>query len=442
MKAKNSLVDSIYNIYSKYNNRSWLLSRFINAISWGIIGTIFSKASLFISNIIIARVLGTTQYGEYSIINSTINLFASFAGVGLGLTAVKYVAEFKSKDLKKTGDIISVTLLFSILTGFLMMVAVFFLSDFISQYILSAQHINPILKISAPMLLFFTVTGVLTGIIQGLELFKSLAVINIGTGFISLLLVTVGVYFYGIIGVVVANVIIQFIILVIFAYVVFNELRKRKINLSFVKSRTEYRVLLKFSFPAFVSNVLVVPVIWIGHSILVNQPNGYSELGVFNAAYQWQTILLFIPTVIGTSITPIMSERFGNGDIQAVRKSTKIIMALSIFIVVPIAIALSSISPWIMGQYGEEFTSGWKVLTIVLITVCVMSIQMPVGNLITASGKMWAGLGLNGAWAFLFLTSFAFLKTYGAIGMALSLLVAYTFHTVWSTIIAFSIVKR
>ncbi|MDQ3920568.1 MAG: oligosaccharide flippase family protein, partial [Acidobacteriota bacterium] len=59
--------------------------------------------------VIAARCLGRKGYGELGIIQSTVGMFQVFAGFGLGLTATKYVAEFKRQNPERAGHIIAVS---------------------------------------------------------------------------------------------------------------------------------------------------------------------------------------------------------------------------------------------------------------------------------------------------------------------------------------------
>jgi len=45
--------------------------------------------------------LGTVGFGELGVIQSTVGMFGVFAGLGLGMTATKYVASTAAQILKK-----------------------------------------------------------------------------------------------------------------------------------------------------------------------------------------------------------------------------------------------------------------------------------------------------------------------------------------------------
>src|SRR5262249_40779474 len=70
----------------------------------------------------------------------------------------------------------------------------------------------------------------------------------------------------------------------------------------------ELPVLFAFSLPTALSACLWVPVYWICNAILVNQPDGYAEMAIFNAANQWWSIILFLPGMFAPATVPVMAS--------------------------------------------------------------------------------------------------------------------------------------
>lgn len=88
----------------------------------------------------------------------------------------------------------------------------------------------------------------------------------------------------------------------------------------FKGSLQEIRILGTFSLPAYLGSLLLGPTSWFCATILVQQPNGYDEMGSFNAANQWRQIILFIPnTVIGSAL-PVMTNLYSQGGHAPLKK--------------------------------------------------------------------------------------------------------------------------
>ena len=92
--------------------------RLAKGVFWSMTGTVISQGMMLVASVLVARMLGKTGYGELGMVRSTVSMFGIFAGFGLGLTATKYVAEFRQTDPDKTGRIIGLSRLFAIATGF------------------------------------------------------------------------------------------------------------------------------------------------------------------------------------------------------------------------------------------------------------------------------------------------------------------------------------
>ena len=65
---------------------------------WSLVGTVLSRALSVVSSILVARMLGKVGMGELGMIQSTVGIFSAFAGLGMGVTATKFVAENRTRD--------------------------------------------------------------------------------------------------------------------------------------------------------------------------------------------------------------------------------------------------------------------------------------------------------------------------------------------------------
>ncbi len=85
--------------------------RLARGVFWSLVGAVISRGLGVVSAIIVARLVGITAFGEFTIIQSTVGLFGTFAGLGLGITATKYVAELRETDRIRCGRVSSVFIL-------------------------------------------------------------------------------------------------------------------------------------------------------------------------------------------------------------------------------------------------------------------------------------------------------------------------------------------
>jgi O-antigen/teichoic acid export membrane protein len=406
--------------------------RLARGMFWSLAGTVISRGLALVSSILVARMLGKVAFGEFGIIQSTISMFGAFAGLGLGLTATKYVAEFREKDPPKAGRIIALSSWVSVASGVLMAVWLVILAPWLATSTLAAPHLAPLLRISACLLLLSAVNGAQTGALAGFEAFKTIANVNLWSGIAAFPLMVVGAKLAGLNGVVWGLVLSMVFNWLLNYFALKREVARRKIPVVLTDYRSELSILWHYSLPALLASVMVGPITWACNALLVNRPSGYAEMGLFNAANQWFSALMVLPGVLGQAVLPMFSERLGNDDTVRAKRILTTSLIINAAIVLPMILVGSILSPIIMSFYGNGFQGGWPTLVIMLVTAGLVAIQAPVGSVIQASGRMWLAALMNLGWGLAFLIGTLLGARYGAIGLAIARSVAYLLSLMWT----------
>lgn len=410
---------------------------------WALVGSAAFRGLELVANVLTGRMLGKVAFGELGIIVSTVGFVSVFAAMGLGMTTTKYVAELRKTEPDRSGKIIGMSTLATIISGGLTFLILFFLSNLLAERTLNAPQLANELRLISSLLFFEALNGVQLGTLAGLEEFKIIAQLRLLRGIINLPLMIAGVWIWGLPGAVGAMVLVSAGACLINRYVLNRECRRAGITITYRGLKTEWGVLWQFSIPAFLAGSMVGPVIWISNTILVNQPNGYAEMGIYNAANQWGTAIMFLPHVLSQAVMPMLASLYGVNDKQSTKKLLKISIFASALASLPIVSALVVGSKQIMGLYGPEFTGRGEVLVLVALTTALLAIETPVGKIIAASGRMWVGTVMNLGWGLTLLTcAWLFVQRgWGANGLALSYLIAYAVHGVWTFGFAISVLR-
>lgn len=396
-------------------------NKLIGSMFWSIGGTLLSKIFMIITSILTARILGVDQNGEFGVINSTILMFSTFAGLSLGITATRFVAEYKKNDIEKCGRIITLTNTAGLVSGIIMALILFILSPFIAENMLNAPHLSLGLKLASIVLFTNTFNTIQSSTLAGFENFKGIAKLSIIKGIIALPIYITLTLIYQVEGLILGYIVIGIIMIILYSYENYKVAKRFNIKLSFKNIRNELGVLYKFSLPTLLSSIMVAPVVWIGNVFITNIPNGYSQLGIFNAAYQWHMVLILIPTAVGNVILPSIIQNNG-------KKSLEIInIILGWIIVVSFAIPIIIFPELFSWLYGDEFVGNTFDITllIVVLTCCLLSFKEGISRNLVRNNLMWWGFLDNLLWGFIYLISLWFLRNYGAIGIAFSYLISY-----------------
>ena len=416
--------------------------RLAKGIFWSMAGAVISRGLMLTASVLVARMLGKTGFGELGMIQSTVGMFGVFAGFGLGLTATKHVAEFRSSDPDKAGRIIGLSGLFAMLTGGLMALGLFIFAPWLAEHTINAPHLTGVLRIGALVLFINALNGAQTGALSGFEAFKTIATVNLFVGLISFPILVFGAYFGGLTGAVWALAINLGFNWLFNHLALRKEARRYSVPFTFKQCNREMPVLWKFSLPAVLGGALVGPVNWACGALLVNRPDGYGQMGLYSAANQWYAILLFLPEMLAGVVLPVLAEQFGQNDTKRSTKTLIFAIKMNALFVLPLVVLASITSPYIMNLYGESFSEGWPTLVVVLLTAGLLAIQTPVGQIIAASGRMWIGFAMNSGWALTFVVSTQLLLDHGSLGLASARLLAYVLHATWTFFFVYHMIRR
>jgi O-antigen/teichoic acid export membrane protein len=400
--------------------------RLLHGTFWSLMGAVIARFLGFAASILVARWLGREGFGRLGVIQSTVAMFQVFAAFGLGLTATKYVSEFRTHDPGRTGRIIGLSHLVATVSGAVMSAVLFFSADWLSSHTLAAPELAPLLRIAAPVLLFSSINGSQMGALSGFEAFKDVAQVNLIAGLLTFPLTIVGTLLWGLTGAT-ASLLASLVITCCLSQVRLRvQARKYFVPIQY-SGPHDWLVLWRFTVPAVLGGAMVPPVNWVCVALLVNSPGGYSAMGLFNAANQWRNLLMFIPGIMMQAALPIMSAAHSNGETTPDFYHTlKMAQNLIVAVAFPVATILMFGSGIILHIYGRGFYGGESVVIGLIATTLIQCIGAASGTAIEARGRMWMGLLLNGSWAASYL-GFVYLTVthLGANSLAFGLFVSY-----------------
>ena len=393
---------------------------------WSLAGAAISRTLGLASSIIVARLIGKVGFGELGIINSTIGMLGPLAGFQMGLTATKYVAEFRNKDPLRAGRIIALSNTVALLTGILAALALVILAPWIATNTLAAPHLSDLLQISSLIILFGVLSGVQAGALAGFEAFRTIAWVNLLGGVATFPLIVGGVYLGGLKGAVWGMVLSTGLIWALHQWALHCQAKQAGIPLNYMGCTREWNVLWRFSLPSTLASMVSGPVAWASNAILVNQPNGYAEMGIFNAANQWRTPIIFLTSSLGAIALPVLSDLWGEEDRTNFNKVLKSNLFFNAAIALIIALPIAIFSRLIMASYGKGFEEGYWVVVILSFSAVVMAVSNILGQAIVSKGRMWLNFGLYSMWAVVMLLTAVFLiPRYLSSGLSLGMASAW-----------------
>lgn len=409
--------------------------RVLRAFIYSFAGAMISKGLIVLTGIVLSRILGEDEYGKYSLINSTIQTFVTFASMGIGATMVRYVAIYRNKEKNTCGKYIGTFLIVIIIMSFMVAGVVYVCSDTISLWTVESKELSFLYRIAASIILFIAVSSAFQSILIGFESFKSVSVFEIVYGIISILIISFLAIGQGVVGalcgILVSRIIYSIILFYSTQYI--SAINHIKWKVKFDKQIfTSYR---KFTFPSFASSIFVIPVSWVLNSLLTKNA-GYFDMAVYSISLQWVSIVNYIMSLF-TRAKPIYTQLYSEHNINELKKQLKKVILISATIGMTIALVAILLSRFILGMYGAGYVKQNMVFIIMMLAAAVISVQSQFGAVFEAIGKMWIGLLLNIIWAINLTIFFLILKQYGALGYAIAYLMSYSIHCILSWIIVY-----
>jgi O-antigen/teichoic acid export membrane protein len=412
-----------------------LRGRFARGAVWSLVGAAVSQGANLAASVITARLLGRAQFGEYGMIQTTVGMLGVFAGLGLGLTATKYVAELRTRDPERAGRIIALGCAVAIVSGGLLALGLAAFAPAFASKTLNAPLLAGELRIACVLLFLNAFNGAQTGALAGFEAFRAIARINLLRGLVTFPATVALVVWWQLPGAIWALVVPAAVTCFLSQLALRKHCAALGIRPQFSSAWRERSVLWTFSTPAFLSGVMAGPVTWAASAMLVNQPGGYAEMGLFSAATQWRNAISFIPAVLAQFALPLLSNLNGEQDAPRYGKALRLNLILTAVAATAVALPVALGAPLIMRLYGHGFQQGWLVLVFSAATAVISCINSVVGTAILSAGSVWIGFAFNAMWAMALLAGcYWFIPSNLALGLAGSMLAAYIAHTAWQAV--------
>lgn len=398
---------------------------------WAILGSFVSKGINFAAIAWIARVLGPEMFGEYNVIQTTVGMFGTVSGLGLGLAATKLIAEFRDRDIIKVGRIISTLYLLSFLISFVVAVIFFSTAGLISNSLLNNDKLTLLLQITSVIVIFDAIAGVQNGVLTGFEAFKEMTFINVIVGVISAPLLVIGAVYYGLTGLTVMLLVSRLINVVANRIYLDKKFKTHSIQVRPQINKDVLKSIFDIGIPSFLSGLSTSPVNWITTSIFVNQRLGYQSLGTYNTANQLRTLVLLLPDSAGKVTMPQLANAYGNQDIIRFKKTVIVTFLWNLTLSVLPAVVLFLFGGLFQNFFGDKFNLSSSLILVVLATGVLVALTNAIGYIFICSNLIWYDFILRIFWGIALIVLILFYGRYnGAFGYAISILGASIVHMI------------
>ena len=431
-------------IIEKYK-RSPLIQRFAGGTVWSFLAGLVNNLVFLLIGLILSHMLGKYLYGQYGMVRSTINMFIAFSSFALGTTTTKYVAQYRFVDKQKTERIINLSLFVASLLALTVFIICLISANYIALQTLHTPSLTVPVRIASWMVLFLTISGVVNGVLIGYEEFFLIFKQNLISACLLIVCSTLCSWLFKLNGALIGLLVYLFAFMYLGMYYLCKIYKREGLRFSFREIGKELTILWRFSLPATLGGLVYTPVIWLTNTILVNSPAGYGAMAGLDIIRQWYSAVLFIPTIAGRVVLPMLSNLCNQTESRSYNKVLMYSLFVNVGTAILIGLLLYLFSPILFSMYGTVFSDLKHPFGIMLIVAVIFVGNSIVGQIILSKNYAWWGFLFNSIWAtvFIFLNIY-FVKnhTMGILGVTFSYLISYLLHSIVQIIFCCFILKK
>ncbi len=381
--------------------------------------TVLGTAMSFVTNLVLARILGASEYGAYIYALTVVNLLALLAKFGMDSSVLRFVASYNAKgewDLLR-GILFRSTqwvVMGSIVIAGVAAVVVFFLRDTLGQSqsltFFIAMLLLPLLAISAIRC-------------SALNAFRRVVLASLPDSLIRPLVIIILVGAFYLIGQkpLTAYEAMSINLIALFVAVCFGTVwlvRTLPAQISRHALSYDERQWIKVALPLFfITGVHMLlsqtDIIMLGAMI------GAEQAGIYAAASRVAGIVGLGIAAVNTISAPLISELYSTGDQQRLQRMITIGARGMLVMTFITAMVLIIFGNSILGLFGDEFVAGEDALFILLAGQCFNVLSGSVGTIMTMTGHQNQAALIFGTAAIInILLNAALIPMYGMVGAA------------------------
>jgi stage V sporulation protein B len=330
------------------------------------IGNALSVFILAIGAIIIARLLGPGNYGLYTLILVAPALFTTIADAGMSNVLVRFPAKLRSEhDITGSNQAIQLGFLLKLTLSLAAFLICYLGANPIATTLLNRPESAPYVQLAGVLIVFQAIFNAATNAFVGLDLMHYSAGIQILysalKSTLSPILILIGFAIGGaitgyIIGVLVAGTVG---VIVLFA----KHVRPlRPTNPS--REPVQLSTLIKYSLPLYIAALLTVLITQYQNLVLARFANDI-QIGNFNAAWNFNSLLSILIYPISTAIFPMFSKIDPIREARDLARGFLLAVKYASLMLIPASVAVMVFAPdLVLLTYGRGYTLAPEYLTI------------------------------------------------------------------------------
>lgn len=354
-------------------------------VMWGLfVSTIISA----VGSIILALLLGESNYGLYAVVLAAPSLIGLFQDLGVNYAVTRYSARLNAENkASQIGSVFLSGFIFKILLG----IALSFLCLLLAPYLATSFHrpaIEHLIQLVSFIILAQAVVGTATAAFTGVEKMHLNSIMVVSQAIIknvlAPLLVFVGFSLYGaLIGYTVSFFITALIgiLLVWTIYKTLPSLPSKKLEI--IKNM---KIVLRFGLPLSFGDIISGFLMQFYSFLLAVYVTNNAIIGNYNLATNFMVIITFVATPINTMLLPAFSKLNGDTEQSLLKNVYESSIKYTTLMIMPIIAILMALSgPGVSTIFGHTYSQAPFDISLLAINYVFLAFgQYSTSNLINS----------------------------------------------------------
>ncbi|MBI4303188.1 MAG: oligosaccharide flippase family protein [Chloroflexi bacterium] len=345
--------------------------------SFNFVATASDIAINFVVGIVLARGLGTGQYGLYSFLFWFLGLTVIVSRLGLGETAKRFIAEgVGQQDKSMQRSLVQWTLITGIVFTLLISLVVFTFSRFWAT-VFSHPNDQVYFVLLAIMLAPYALNLTMISIFAGFQKYEYGAYLTLSTNPLRAVLITAAMFLnFGVREVFLIHMSTSFLGVLVGLFLLNRIIPLRElVSVKPIESATMKRVI---KYALVMTGVMGVNyVLWQQVEVLfLGLYAPLEQVGFYTLASKIPfTSIMLIPSVLGGVLLPAISEQFGKGDTYRLRRIYQTAARYLMMLALPLAaVGIALARPLVQVLYGTDYAPVVGLMQILFIPFAMRGI--------------------------------------------------------------------
>ncbi|KHK56115.1 hypothetical protein PI87_10290 [Ralstonia sp. A12] len=420
-----------------------LVARLVAGTLWNLWANVVYRGVALTLSVYLAHTLTSAQFADFNTLQNALTTLFTIASMGLGLAATRYTAELAESNRARCGEVLSGILLGSVAFSAILALMLCIFSARIADMLLKDNAKYGQILLLSGLLIVTVLVSVQAGMLAGLQAFKTFALVQTGTGAVSLGIQLLAARASTFSIFLVAWLLGSMLVAIANQVTLSRLLNARGISLHLTGAWRALRSIASFFLPASAVTLVVFPAHTAALMLLNSVGRDPIQVSWFQTGLLWTQLIAFVPTALAGTLLPMLTELMrrdgGPAMIAWARRGALPVLA----VVTTLCAAFALAAPWIALLYGPKFENAANLFRIAALIGFFFSINGLLGNLITTLSAMRAAVACSTTWTLAYVGLAALAgRFHGAYGMLACCLAAYVVHFAALTLVTRKLAQR